>query len=170
MPITKTYDMINYNGVKGWIRDSWARRKIADIQTAIAGITVPTASTANPQMDGTAAPGVSTDYARADHVHPSDTTKQDTLTTAQLEAVNSGVTAAMITALTTPEQVTGTTDGNGNLKLFNGTDKHVFAAWGSNNVCVPFVYNSNTYVAVFKTDSAHTSVRSTSVTVNYIAV
>ena len=31
-------------------------------------------------MDGTAAPGSSTDYARADHVHPSDTSKQDVLT------------------------------------------------------------------------------------------
>jgi hypothetical protein len=40
-------------------------------------ITVPTAaaSTDTPVMDGTAAVGTSTAYARADHVHPSDTTK-----------------------------------------------------------------------------------------------
>lgn len=31
MPITKTFDMLNLHGVKGWIRDSWARRKIADL-------------------------------------------------------------------------------------------------------------------------------------------
>ena len=35
----------------------------------------PTPSTAAPAMDGTAAAGTSTDYARADHVHPSDTSR-----------------------------------------------------------------------------------------------
>ena len=35
------------------------------------------AATANPLMDGTAAVGVSTKYAREDHVHPSDTSKED---------------------------------------------------------------------------------------------
>ena len=34
-----------------------------------------TPSTANPRMDGTAAPGTATPYSREDHVHPSDTTK-----------------------------------------------------------------------------------------------
>lgn len=63
--------------IKKWLRDSWARRKIVALQQAVAAIVVPTASTATPQMDGTAAPGVSTDYARADHVHPHDSTKAD---------------------------------------------------------------------------------------------
>lgn len=36
---------------------------------------IPTASSSTPIMDGTAAVGTSTAYARADHVHPSDTTK-----------------------------------------------------------------------------------------------
>lgn len=67
--------------VRKWLRDSWARKKIVALQQAIAAIVVPTASTANPQMDGTAAPGVSTDYARADHVHPHDTSKADAATT-----------------------------------------------------------------------------------------
>ena len=35
------------------------------------------AATANPLMDGTAAVGVSTKYAREDHVHPSDTSKEN---------------------------------------------------------------------------------------------
>ena len=34
-------------------------------------------ATANPLMDGTAAVGISTKYAREDHVHPSDTSKED---------------------------------------------------------------------------------------------
>lgn len=35
------------------------------------------ASTANPLMNGTAAVGVSTKYAREDHIHPSDTSRED---------------------------------------------------------------------------------------------
>ena len=86
--ITKTYELISVKGVKGWIRDSWARRAIVALRQAIAAITVPTASTANPQMDGTAAPGGSTDYARADHVHPHDTSKADAATTYTKTEVN----------------------------------------------------------------------------------
>ena len=35
MPITKTFDMLNISGVKGWIRDSWSRRKITDLTAAM---------------------------------------------------------------------------------------------------------------------------------------
>ena len=38
---------------------------------------IPSPSSTTPSMDGTAAVGVSDDYARADHVHPSDTSKAD---------------------------------------------------------------------------------------------
>lgn len=40
-------------------------------------VTVPSASTSTPEMDGTGAAGSSTNYARADHVHPSDTAKAE---------------------------------------------------------------------------------------------
>lgn len=43
--------------------------------TGAVGISVPSASTTAPSMDGTASYGSGTDYARANHVHPSDTTK-----------------------------------------------------------------------------------------------
>lgn len=39
----------------------------------------PEPSSTTPAMDGTAAVGTATTYARADHVHPSDTSKQDAL-------------------------------------------------------------------------------------------
>lgn len=42
-------------------------------------ISVPTASTTNPSMDGTASYGSGTTWARADHVHPTDTSRQATL-------------------------------------------------------------------------------------------
>ena len=38
--------------------------------------TIPSASNANPVVDGTAASGSSANYARADHVHPTDTSRQ----------------------------------------------------------------------------------------------
>ena len=41
---------------------------------------VPTASTSTPQMDGTGSYGSGTTYARGNHVHPKDTSKQDKIT------------------------------------------------------------------------------------------
>lgn len=82
--------------IKKWLRDSWARRKIAALQTALANIAVPSGSDADPYMDGNASPGTSTRFARADHVHPSDSSKQDVLTVAQIRAINSGITAAIV--------------------------------------------------------------------------
>lgn len=42
-------------------------------------ISVPTASTSTPLMDGTASYGSGTSYARSNHVHPTDTSRQATL-------------------------------------------------------------------------------------------
>lgn len=41
------------------------------------GISIPQPGTSNPVMDGSASPGSSSNYARADHVHPHDSTKAD---------------------------------------------------------------------------------------------
>lgn len=47
-------------------------------------------ATASPSMDGTAAVGSSVKYAREDHVHPSDTSKQATLVSGtNIKTVNS---------------------------------------------------------------------------------
>lgn len=82
---------------------------------------IPTPSTAAPAMDGTAAAGTSTDYARADHVHPSDTSKQDALTPAQLAAANSGIDSAKVgqidTNSTVISQVYNASDCNMSLYL-----------------------------------------------------
>ena len=63
-----------------------------DVLTAGSGITIdanneisvsapiPQPSNSNPIMDGSADSGVSSNYSRSDHVHPSDTSKQDVLT------------------------------------------------------------------------------------------
>lgn len=45
------------------------------VDASVAAITIPIASVTVPLMDAVAEVGVSVDYARADHIHPSDTTK-----------------------------------------------------------------------------------------------
>lgn len=45
-----------------------------DTQVATTAFVVGQAASADPEADGTAAPGTSLKYARADHVHPTDTT------------------------------------------------------------------------------------------------
>ena len=49
--------------------------------TNVTDIAIPIASTTTPSMDGSATYGSATTWARSDHVHPSDTTKQNTITT-----------------------------------------------------------------------------------------
>ena len=51
-------------------------------------------SASNIKMNGVANVGSADTVARADHIHPSDTSKQDQLTQTQLNTVNSGLTSA----------------------------------------------------------------------------
>ena len=52
--------------------------------------TPPSAATANPVMDGTAAIGTSSKYAKEDHVHPTDTSRQATLVSGtNIKTINS---------------------------------------------------------------------------------
>jgi hypothetical protein len=88
--------------------------------------TVPVASSTIPAMDGTAAIGISTTWARADHVHPSDTSKVskagDTmagnLQTARLTVSQTGgnIPWVLVTGDNTASDVFGST-----LSLFNRT-------------------------------------------------
>ena len=71
---------------------------------------VPDASTATPAMDGTGAAGSSDDYARADHVHPSDTSKQDALSTAQLSAIDAVTASTSLTLTRTTNNFVNATD------------------------------------------------------------
>lgn len=69
----KTSDLTNDSG---FITASGAPVQSVNGDTGAVTITVPAAaSSGTPAMDGTASRGSSTQYARADHVHPSDTSK-----------------------------------------------------------------------------------------------
>jgi hypothetical protein len=76
---------------------------------AASGVVVPAASTTNPAADGAAAPGTATPYARADHVHPTDTTRAPlakritSIVSSATPAVNVGATDVVtITAQAVP--------------------------------------------------------------------
>lgn len=102
---SKTSDLVNDTGfITGYTETdptvpAWAKTPSKPTYTASEvgalsdSTVIPGASSATPSMDGTGAAGSSADYARADHVHPSDTAKQDALTAEQMAAVNSGITA-----------------------------------------------------------------------------
>ena len=65
-----------------------------------------TPASANPSMDGTAAVGTSTKYAREDHVHPSDTSRVPTSRTVNGHALSSNVTitASDVSAIPTSQK------------------------------------------------------------------
>lgn len=84
-------------------------------QAASAAFVLGQAASANPIIDGTAAPGTSTRYARADHVHPTDTSRQATITfgtgVQTALGVNIGSAGALVLfngALGTPSSGVGT--------------------------------------------------------------
>lgn len=131
-------DNITGTTVRKWLRDSWARKKIVALQQAVSSIVVPTKtsdltndsgyitradippgsvpSSTTPLMDGTAAAGTETAFARGDHRHPTDTSRQAALSTTQMAAVNSGVTAAKVQAwdgITVPTKTSDLTNDSG---------------------------------------------------------
>lgn len=74
--------------------DSTGQNIVTGILAVISAIQsrgMPSPSASNPKMDGTASPGTSNDYARGDHVHPSDTSKANQT---QLATVETGTTAS----------------------------------------------------------------------------
>lgn len=93
----------------------------------VVDITVPVGEdTTTPHMDGTAAVGTASTFSRSDHVHPSDTSKQDVLTfnTAYDASTNKAATMADIAdgIASKADKVSNPTDGhlagldtNGNL-------------------------------------------------------
>lgn len=93
-----TYEFV-YNGTQ------W--ELIGDLDTN----TSPSAASATPNMDGTAAVGTSTKYAREDHIHPSDTTKVDKVdgkglstndyTTAEKNKLNNIASGAQVNVIET---------------------------------------------------------------------
>ena len=107
-PRTGELTTANYGWVKptvGASTDAWGgyiNTDLDGIDTTVHSIqtSVPAASSTAPAMDGTAAVGTGTTFARADHVHPSDTTKYNTSNPSGYQ------TAAQVTASLAPYALT----------------------------------------------------------------
>ena len=128
MPIMKrlTVDGVNY--------DTVGEASVTQVQTSgtkIATVTIdgtatdlyapegggsgPEPSSTTPSMDGTAAVGTATTYARADHVHPTDTSRQATLVSGtNIKTVN-GTSLLGSGNISTAELPTVTTSDNGKI-------------------------------------------------------
>lgn len=81
--------------------------------------TIPTASSASPKMDGTASSGSSSYWSRADHVHPTDTSRQAAASTKYTMA-SIGTSYTLVEALTqtiSPGQVCRFTA----MSMYNGS-------------------------------------------------
>ena len=81
---------------------------------------VPSPADATPLVDGTAAVGTSTDYAREDHVHPTDTTRQVKITASGILKGNGSGTVNAATA-GTDYIAPPSSPSNGNVLTYNGS-------------------------------------------------
>ena len=70
---------------------SAAQQAAIDAAVQEAEAAIPSPSTADPQMDGTAAPGSSNAWSRGDHVHPSDTSRVPVTRTVNGKALNADI-------------------------------------------------------------------------------
>ena len=91
--------------------------------TDIYAPTPPSAATANPVMDGTAAVGTSSKYAKEDHVHPTDTSRQATLVSGtNIKTINN--TSILGSGnITTPNTTYAAVGTSGNAGLMTTADK-----------------------------------------------
>lgn len=128
MPVMKrlTVDGVNY--------DTVGEASVTQVQTSgtkIATVTIdgtatdlyapegggggPEPSSTTPAMDGTAAVGTATTYARADHVHPTDTSRQATLVSGTNIKTINGTSILGSGNISTAELPTVTASDNGKI-------------------------------------------------------
>lgn len=118
-----------------------------------------TASTTTPKMDGTAATGTETAFARGDHVHPTDTSRQAKITASGILKGNGsgGVSAAVAGTdyLTTHQDISG--KANLASPTFTGTPKAPTATAGTSTTQIATtefvttaVTNAQTGAAMFQ--------------------
>lgn len=72
---------------------------------------VPTATSTTPKMDGTAAVGTETTWAKGDHVHPTDTSRVPTTRTVNGHALSSDISLSASDVSAIPTTAKGTANG-----------------------------------------------------------
>jgi hypothetical protein len=121
-PRTGELTTANYGWVKptvGASVDAWGgyiNTDLDGIDSTVHGVqtSIPVASSTTPGMDGTAAVGVGTTYARADHTHPTDTSRAPTTSLANYLPLAGGTLTGAVTPSQTAGVVGTTTNNNAN--------------------------------------------------------
>lgn len=83
---------ISYDNTISALTATNVQDAIDELASDISSISVPQPTTTTPAMDGVAAVGSETNYARGDHVHPSDTSRVPTTRTVNGYALSSNIT------------------------------------------------------------------------------
>lgn len=132
---TKVSDLTNDSGfITGYTEtdptvSAWAKATnkpsytAAEVGALPDSTTIPSASTDTPQMDGTGAAGSASTYAKGDHVHPSDTSRE-----ARVTVVNHGTNDTTF-ALTPNVLHTWGTINSLTLSLASGSSTYVDGYW-----------------------------------------
>ena len=92
-------------------------------------VTIPAASSTTPSMDGTASAGSGTTWARADHVHPSDSSKVDTVSSSSYDQATISNNEGAIDLYTEPQSgstgsKTGITIDGEFTRVYNGDNNY----------------------------------------------
>lgn len=82
---------------------------------------IPSATSTTPKMDGTAAVGSETTFAKGDHVHPTDTSRQATITGAATTITSSNLTASRAVVSNASGKVAVSTVTSTELGYLSGT-------------------------------------------------
>ena len=106
---TKVSDLTNDSGFEANVQSDWNESDSSSDAFIKNKPTIPdgvSPATNAPVMDGTAAVGTSTKFAREDHVHPSDTSRVPTTRTVNSKALSADITltASDVSAVPTSEK------------------------------------------------------------------
>lgn len=94
---------------------------------------IPAPSNSNPLMDGSADAGSSTNYSRSDHVHPSDTTKQDVLLAGNgIDITGQTISATVFSGIDTDNLIGSVVSSSGSLSYTAPYDGYIIAC-GNNS-------------------------------------
>lgn len=99
-------------GGEAWNASHWAAKSTTELISAVTAA-IPSAYTSNPAMNGTASPGNSANWARGNHVHPTDTSRAPTSHAASATTYGAG-----------------TSSNYGHVKLSDSTSSSTAAASG----------------------------------------
>lgn len=125
---------------------------------------VPSAYTSNPAMNGTASAGSSTNWARGDHVHPTDTSRQSQIYTDTITTTTTWSGSGPYTQTVTLSNYTPTSNSKVDLQ----PDSTVISQMISDSVNGLYVSNTNGVLTLYAIGTAPTSAMTLQVSITEV--